>query len=303
METIKEFNTVTLTIHPKDLYSSDRPSVIKRLLQEEYVGKCFRGAYIVELLDFDIKTRTRFPYYRENGAGQVDVSFKCKVRVYDHGTIIVGCEIKDASIELVTFTKNEVVAFLPSSTNRFVQKLKPGQRVVLFVNSATHIDFKNVTCNTDTYFHPSIESKWWRIVEPLNTHHVECLHNLQDKVAALQKELADEPLAQTYIDLFYPYKHRHSVNTISIDEVLENINEVQGTYICRSGLTDKTTDQVVVTKDLPSDVSGPIVDENAHMIIRHVLTEQLNHLRMIKEMVVLIGDDPIIKQLYAETKK
>lgn len=136
--------SVSIDVRNPVNFCADKEKHVLTHLQRTYEGKCYGGAYIVEITKVDKISACRVVKNNLSASGNVDVAFTAAVVVYGQWDILVGVEIAERDHMVVGFLRDApvetVVALLPTD---MVQTISIGQVVAIRVKTVLYPPFQS----------------------------------------------------------------------------------------------------------------------------------------------------------------
>lgn len=126
-------------------FCADKPRHLLADLRNTYVGRCFKGAYIVRIESILRSSACHLSTTNTSGEGYIDVQFLAKVIVFSRWDILVGVEVASHQQLLIgtykatagpSIAKAEAVVTVLAS--KLVEPIAVGQRIPVRVLMAEH---------------------------------------------------------------------------------------------------------------------------------------------------------------------
>lgn len=303
----KELNKVTLEIEPELVYEN-KEEIIGKILNTLYVGKCFRNCFIKEIVDFNILSKIRFPVYRANGSGIVDINIVANVFELVPGDIIVGCIINKFSDDVIILQKDNIHIYIKSSP--LIEKLKLKRKINVLVGEAKFENFStSVITSAIPYFFKVSEQQVQYLVKADNGSKqefgMEYIQNLMVRLKELNTKFEECKNADFFRKIAYPFKKEKIFESNLV--VIQEIEYFENKYII-SPIELFLDDNRVAISDEPMTYDGKvisIVECNWFHVMRLLLLEKIKFITMLIEMEEEydIEENKLLWMLYDYFKK
>ena len=132
--------TVTLTVLNPIQFCSALEKNVLTLLRNNYKGRCYQGAFIIEILDVTAISSCRITPTNNSGNGTVDVSFAAEVEVISRWDIVTGVVISRRDIAVIGVANREDGAGKITVTlrPRHAETIRVDQKVAVRVTDVMH---------------------------------------------------------------------------------------------------------------------------------------------------------------------
>lgn len=301
----KELNKISLEIEPA-LVNEKKEEVVGKKLNELYAGKCFRNCFIKEIIDFNILSKIRFPVYRSNGSGIVDINFTANVFELTAGDIIVGCTINKFADGVIILQKDNIQIFIKSSS--LIEKLKLKRKINVLVGDAKFENFSDkIVVSAIPYFFPTSENQVQYLVKDTqepnkNQENMSYIQNLMATLKDLTSKLQECKNVEFFRNITYPFKKAKSfANELDLNNIYD-VEYFENKYILSPIELYLDDSRIAISNsEFPSI---PVVENNWFHVMRLVLLEKIKYVNMLIEMEVYdITENKILWSLYDYFKK
>lgn len=131
---------ITLYINNPISFCANKQHNVKLELENNYVGKCFQGVYILEILEVLQVSKCRINNVSLTNNSIIDVKFTANVFLINKWEIIIGAEIiKNQSLLIGVYKKNDLeidITFMPTTV--IANTISLGQIVPIRVIESLH---------------------------------------------------------------------------------------------------------------------------------------------------------------------
>lgn len=218
MEITKTYEKV-MNLSASEMFANDLDGIIMDKLKSKYVGKCENSTFIKEILGITRRSMVEMTRDLLDGTGRLCIQFDAKAIVYEEGTIMVGCEIKNIEkTTSIVCMKDNLFIYIKSHPK--LRPLKKGDKLIVQVSKAGYQkDQKIISIDAQMFFCPT-DFIIYRIKCDNRSPPPEFQTAIKEKITTIQELEAkrDEALKNKnykkkwdyFAELFYPYKELHA---------------------------------------------------------------------------------------------
>lgn len=141
------------TKDPAVLYSTDLKATLKNILNDMYIGKCFKRCHITEILEIDENSPPIMEAMRNGGSARISVKFRVRGIVYDMYEVIPDAKIVEIIEDGKMLLRSRHAAIMLAADAR-LQHFRVGMTVPVRVMEARYIPYRDTISVTGIPFIP-----------------------------------------------------------------------------------------------------------------------------------------------------
>lgn len=293
---------VLLTINDFNVFmSKDITSSLFELVKEKYIGICYQGTLIKEIVKIIYRSNIESNQYDLNGSFNVSITFEANCESYSYGEVMADMKIINITNNAITLRKDNVLALM--KTKNFNINLKKDSLYPIIVAKASfEVGHSIIKINAIPFIAMQRDPIVYKTGE-LSDYEKEKLNymlitikNEEDRKIKLSTKLWDQ-----YSKMIYPYKDDNS-NQVKYDSLinLKDINKLENTFIL-----DDDRLPIMNCKIALLNKSEIYLEDSTHDIIYKLLKNYYLFLKLVNDLCEFysIEDTANIFELYDKYKK
>lgn len=285
----------TLIIKHKEM-AGDLKDLYKHKANELFVGKCFRGAYILEIIELEYSHLTMLLE-----EGHVNVILKCNVMIFQKDEIITGAIVRYRSKEGHTICMDKDNRYVASVIDtRDFNSLKTNQIIPLRVIDVSYAISKteiSITASINIISYDTIPKRYFEISLPKKVKNIDKFVSSIVRFNTELEKVSKFTDKQTKIyhkfqDILYPYKRKPKYNTKLVKSILEFKEGLllKWDAMGRDNFDVLQLDKIIQSDKIQGEILGDDLCKGSHEAIESILTSKILHLILLREMSELYDD-------------
>jgi len=308
MIVIKQF-IVKLDLKSIDDIYVPKEIIVTDLLKNTYEKKCFRGCFILEILDISNISIVKISSRYDDARGLTNVIFNARVLIYGDGEIIYKCVV-DKKIKNRIFAKTEhsVIILMETHGASLLKMLKPGDIIPVYIIKSKHAVLEKriavygypllptslISKDDVSNVYSLIAKKYSDSDIKKLTSYAKTLNDLLKWASKLDKRTMVK--FKKFTELFYPYKKiknppvfKLNKKHIKLMDVQDAVNDNNIRLIfCPSEISLASAKIGISTFDI-SDMKlteeNNIIEEDKYVVLEMILLKKIMFLTFIRDIV------------------
>lgn len=286
---------------PKDIFASNRDSVIMEKLANKFVGICYMSCLILKINKI---IRRSYVYMKDtlDGDAQTNIQFEVDAIVYRTNEVINGCKIIKKEPNGIIHAKSEY-AGIQLSIQPNMSIFKEGDIVPVLVKRVRYNINQPAASVLAVPFMPVVYNPiYYNISGELSKIQKDEIKYLLSQIDATEKEIHsdkfDKKVYQFFIELMNPIKSKDKPENKGSRIDIKHILDIKTGVIFRQ---DNKYDTAIITciDSIPSDISkmaageskpAEIIDESIYIALYSILCNHLMNLQTIMEFLKYYPD-------------
>ena len=297
MKSVREFR-VRIQIPADKLYSGNNERE-REIVEGYYLKKCFRNSYVTKILECTPCSETEIPLYNTRGKGTRTVKIVAECESYPTGKVLVGCRLqpKKTNISTINLVKDHIDIIIRSDAN--LVPFSEKHMVNILVAQAEYASFRQkVIVAGKLYLYPD-DSQTFKIMDELKGDEKQQLIQKLQSNEALLKEISGHKNYKFFYNLVYPYNNFKNEGE-SVEVLLDDKKPLSGLIVNRPKSVH------CMSSNFTYSGSKHYANIMASKFIEYILSTQLEHITMVKNMIdIYAADDKnneLLWKLYKQHK-
>lgn len=268
------------------------------ILKQKYEGRCYCCCFITKVLRIVKYGPLLIDPVSANRAN-ISVNFEVEAMILARGEVIVGCRVERRdTTKLITCTAENAIILAEDS---ILDSMKEGQFIMLeAVESQYPIMTKTITTSAVPFL-PPIDKHVYAVNGTISERD---RARLSELVITMQHAESDTLVIRTantrgyefFEQQLYPFKQRTTPVGANIVPIMDLVDgKLDGKIVSRDAHLGYTTDKLAVWDTAIDEIALPETQYSPYEIAIILITEYIDSLRVIREMINVYNTPELIK--------
>jgi hypothetical protein len=204
-----------LDILNDDMYCCDYNARILRILNDNYINRCFKSIFILDIIRIIRRSAPHCKNKALDGSAYIDISFEVSGIVYDKGDVIHNCKIIKIDDNGKMHAKSKYASIHVNGSNSLVSFKETDEITVLVRNAGYGINDTEISVSTIPFVPIIKDSIIYKIVDDedksKDKSEDKYIDNFIKDIEQIEKQLVKHKKTNPQIfkffkELVYPYK-------------------------------------------------------------------------------------------------
>jgi len=279
--------TTSVRIYPKEHLTIDATIIEK--IKSAYVGKCYKGVFIISILDITKRGLLIIDKDSRGGKGNVDVEFRATIIRYNVGDLICNAKIfKVTPISYVIQTPYSK-GLIHLATNLTVKKGNEGDLIPITISSSAHYPGANDISLIGSLLNFP-KAVYFKLKNNPKDVDIQSYKNIELAPAVIKK-------LSKYDDVIVKFNNK---NIKGVEKPLSYFNSLkEGDIICKPMHLSRFSGFIIIDKNEQKNID--VIEQYSSLIFTELLEDYVKFTRLYMAMdeIYTTSDFTTFKKYYS----